>query len=121
MKKKPKNERRHKTENANGENVRETTEGDISRDIQMRSGINKGDIQERYLLRDLRGGHMKLISTEGKSTMKEICKKIYLRYEEETFSQSLRKAPFPTNSKKEQLCGVALNFDSVSSKTPTFQ
>ena len=53
--------------------------------------------------------------------MKEICKKIYLRYEEETISQSLRKAPFPTNSKKEQLCGVALNFDSVSSKTQTFQ
>ena len=53
----------------------------------MRSGINKGDIQKRYLLRDLRGGHMKLISVEGNSTMKEIRKKIYLRYEEETFSQ----------------------------------
>lgn len=54
----------------------------------MRSGINKGDMQERYLFRDLRGGHMKLISVEGKSTMKEIRKKIYHRYEEEKFSQS---------------------------------
>ena len=61
---------------------------------------------------------MKLISLEGKSTMKERCKKIYLRYEEETFSQSLRKAPFPNNSKKEQLCGVASqNLDSVRRKT----
>ena len=31
---------------------------------------------------------MKLISVEGKSTMKEICKKIYLRYEEEKLPQS---------------------------------
>ena len=85
----------------------------------MRSGINKGGIQERYLLRGLRGGHMKLISVEGKSAMKEICN--YLLYEEEKFSQSLRKAPFPNNSKKEQLCGVAPNLDSVSRKTQTFQ
>ena len=87
----------------------------------MRRGKIKRNKQERYLLRDLRGGHMKLISTEGKPTMKEICKKIYLRYEEETFSQSLRKDPFPNKSKKEQLSGVALNLDSVSRKTQTFQ
>jgi len=66
-------------------------------------------------------GHMKLISVKEKSTMKEICKKIYFRYEEEKNSQSLRKAPFQNKSKKEQLCGVAPNLDSVSRKTQTFQ
>ena len=64
---------------------------------------------------------MNMISLERKSTMKEMCKKIYLRYEEETFSQSLGKVPFPNKSKKEQLYGVALNLDSVSRKTQTFQ
>ena len=64
---------------------------------------------------------MNMISVERKSTMKEMCNKIYLRYEEETFSQSLRKAPFPNKNKKEQLCGVAPNLDSVSRKPQTFQ
>ena len=41
----------------------------------MRRGITKGNKQERYLLRDLGGGHMNMISVERKSTMKEMCKK----------------------------------------------
>lgn len=87
----------------------------------MRRGITKGNKQERYLLRDLGGGHMNMISVERKSTMKEMCNKIYLRYEEETFSQNLRKPLFPNKSKKQQLCRVAPNLDSVSRKTQTFQ
>ena len=58
----------------------------------MRSGINKGGIQERYLLRGLRGGHMKLISLEGKSAMKEICN--YLRYEKKSFLKVYGKPLF---------------------------
>lgn len=87
----------------------------------MRRGITKGNKQERYLLKDLRGGHMNMISVERKSTMKEMCNKIYLRYEEETFSQSVRKPLFPNKSTKQQLCRVAPNLDSVSRKTQTFQ